>query len=81
MKAASQQQVGSYVIQRGVPPPPKRTRKNHFQVLLRTMKRGDSVMLPKVDSRNAWQAARLAFGKGNFTVRKEEDGARIWRLA
>ena len=70
-------------IERGVPIPPRRHGKRGAGVLtkmLAKMKKGDSAFFPNRDSQSLWFAGRLVFGSGNFTVRKVDGGARIWRL-
>jgi hypothetical protein len=68
-------------IEKGVPIPksPVGTR-GAIQKVLRQMRKGDSIFFEGKDTRNLWQAGFHAFGQGNFTVRKENGGARIWRL-
>jgi hypothetical protein len=71
-------------IERGVPIPDKRNggrrRMNHYKPLLMKMRRGDSIFFPGRSSSSVWMAGFTAFGSGNYTVRKENGGARIWRL-
>jgi hypothetical protein len=68
-------------IERGVPIPKANCgERGSIQRVLLKMRKGDSVHFPGRDTRNIWEAGRRAFGQGNFTVRKENGGARIWRL-
>ena len=69
-------------IERGVPIPPRRRggKRREFGKVFAQMRKGDSAFFAGVDSHNLWVAGLGAFGSGNFTVRKVDGGARIWRL-
>ena len=51
----------------------------YFRDLLAKLKPGESQFV-ETDSRNLWTAGRQHLGKGKFTVRAENGGARIWRI-
>lgn len=67
------------VDERALPIPPPRTRTG-FTALLRTLKVGESSLLPTLDYK-AHTVAYRVFGKGNYRGRKEKGGIRIWRIA
>lgn len=71
-------------IEKGVPiPEPSGTSKGkgRIQLVLRALKKGDSVVLPSKSHGNAYTQAKESLGKGNYTVRPEPTGGfRVWRI-
>ena len=52
-----------------------------FQPVLKSLKVGQSVVLPVKAYANAWTAACTALGRGKFVVRVDGTGYRVWRTA
>lgn len=70
---------GEPKIEKGIPIPKTRGRSGGRAGLLRSLKAGESVVLP-MTAPIASTAASYALGKGNYTVRTVEGGARVWRV-
>ena len=62
-------------IEKNVPIPKKRT--SGVSALLRKLKVGESILLPK---QAAYTQAYAVLGKGNCTIRSTPDGVRVWRI-
>lgn len=70
-------------IEKGVPVPPRRTRKGISKYPFRQMEVGDSFLMPDYTVVRAWgilgpYAKRLG---QKYTVRTVEGGARVWRVS
>lgn len=72
---------GELKIEKNVPIPKNTTRKGkgHVQLVLRALKKGESVVLPGVPQ-NAYSAARKYIGAGRYTIRPDKGGSRVWRI-
>jgi hypothetical protein len=68
--------TNEFKIEKNIPVPPARG-KGYAQVL-RSLKKGESVVLPIKEG--ASQLAHSNIGKGNYSCRKVKDGFRIWRI-
>ena len=69
-------------VSSGVPiPAPKFGRNAKLREQLRAMTVGESVHMTGIRYSTVWQRGMSAFGAGNFVVRKEGDGYRLWRTA
>lgn len=65
-------------IDQGIPPPAPKPRTG-FTALIRSLKVGESVLLP-VPTWKANAIAYRALGQGNYRSEKGPDGVRIWRV-
>jgi hypothetical protein len=67
------------LIQHLIPPPTSRTNGKGIADVLRALKINDSVLLP-INRNHARVAAHRVIGSGNYAVRREGEGARVWRI-
>mgnify|MGYP001600192734 CR=1 FL=1 len=65
-------------IRNDIPIPSPRGASKGYSAVLRTLEGGDSVSLP-ITVNSARALAHRVLGAGNYTIRFEEGGARIWR--
>lgn len=70
---------GELKIEHGVPIP-THGRTGNLRDTLTKMVPGDSLLIPS-KSAYAYAMVRAAWGQGNYTCRKEENGIRVWRTA
>ena len=70
---------GHLKIEKGIPVPEGHGNHRGYAQVLRAMKEGESVLLPVKSYAGAWQHACKAMGKGNFIVRADGKGFRVWR--
>lgn len=69
-------------IESGIPVTPRSKRGySGLSATLRNLKKGDSVFVPKKTQGQVASIAQYAIGVGNYTVRTEKGGARVWRTA
>lgn len=68
------------VIEKGVPIP-GRAKYGSLCSTFRKMKAGDSVFFPGATTQSIHASARYVFGSGNYSVRKQRGGVRVWRTA
>jgi hypothetical protein len=71
---------GELKIEKGIPIPEGGTSSKGYTAALRKMEVGDSAVFP-MNTSAACALARNALGKGCVTVRKTENGCRVWRIA
>lgn len=64
-------------IENNVPMP--KPRKSGVSVLLRSLKKGQSVLL-EMPQNNVANLAQHALGSGNYTTKIVDGGTRVWRL-
>jgi hypothetical protein len=68
-------------IEKGVPIPPATGQSKGYTAFLRTMKKGESAVLPLKDTAAVGMYAHAAWGKGSYASRKiGKNKVRIWRL-
>ena len=67
-------------IEKGVPIPPRIGNSKGYTAFMRTMKKGESAVLPLKDTAAIGIYATAAWGKGNYTSRKiGKNKVRVWR--
>lgn len=67
-------------IERGIPIPSRKGRGlSEAALLMKSMKKGDSLWLKKAPSAVTQFAARY-IGKSKYVVRSENGGTRVWRI-
>ena len=72
---------GELKIEKGIPIPLGGRKIHGFNAVLKKMKVGDSVVLPRSTSA-ANSLAKQALGTGNYTIRKiDESSCRVWKIA
>jgi hypothetical protein len=73
-----------FKIESGVPVPRRATNSKGYTAAVRALRPGQSVLLPITPSHAGYILSYLAAGKeivrGEFTSRREGEGARIWHL-
>lgn len=69
------------VVEPGIPIPKRRTRAVNEEAakVMESMKPGDSVWLGVSKPWRASNLARRLFGDGNYAVREDRGGYRVWR--
>lgn len=74
-----------FVIESGVPVPPRASGAGESKYPFNDMKVGDSFFAPACSSQalsNATRAYKMTHAPGSkWTTRKEGDGVRVWRIA
>ena len=73
---------GVLKIEKGIPIPTGSGRKGQgkVQIAMKAMKKGDSVLLAHSKAGNTYSQAKAYLGAGNYAVRPEGDGFRVWRI-
>ena len=68
---------GEYKIDKDIPLPKRKSSGYSLTTTMRAMKVGDSVYVPNARTGN--HTGWLVLGKGNYAVRNEKTGTRVWR--
>jgi hypothetical protein len=70
--------MSEYVIEKGIPPTKRRT--DGKTALLRQMEIGDSILVPTDREAENFRTC-ATFAQMKVSVRKVENGVRVWRVA
>jgi len=75
--------VNGFVVEDNIPIPigGSRAMGSPELTVMRTMKVGQSILLPLKNAQDASNRARSAWGRGCFKVRREGAKYRVWRTA
>lgn len=69
-----------FVIEKGVPIPQRnRPKKSALSVAMLAMEIGDSFLMKNKNHNALTTMAHHTLGKGNYAIRKDGDGYRVWR--
>lgn len=69
----------THKLESGIPIPPISRKRGGLSNLFRSMKKGQSVRLPKARRAAAAVAAHKTFGAGKWAVRSNGSHIRVWR--
>lgn len=73
---------GQLKIEKGIPVPARRGReKTAARIAIEKLKKGESVLVPDGNIQSLSATACKILGVGNYALRTQPDGVRVWRIA
>lgn len=81
--SASNSQRTNLGIDKGIEPPVTHAwerRRGPLAKLMLAMKKGDSIFVSEQNRETVKSRAKLYLGRGNYAIRQEGHGVRVWRL-